>query len=58
MNIYGDMRTCIKCKMKADVVEKGNDYCCDCWFKYFTGETMEQYEKKIKQLDELRNFKK
>ena len=58
MNIYGDMRTCIKCKMKADVVEKGKDYCCDCWFKYFTGETMEQYEKKIKQLDELRNFKK
>ena len=58
MNIYGDMRTCIKCKMIADVVEKGKDYCCDCWFKYFTGETMEQYEKKIKQLDELRNFKK
>jgi hypothetical protein len=31
MNIYGDMRTCIKCKNKADVVEKGKDYCASCW---------------------------
>ena len=35
MNMYGDIRTCIKCKNKADVVEKGKDYCASCWFKYF-----------------------
>ena len=43
--------------MKADVVEKGKDYCADCWFKCFSGETLEQYEKRIKQLDELRKDK-
>ena len=57
MNIYGDMRTCIKCKNKADVVEKGKDYCCDCWFKYFSGESIEEYEKRVKQLDQARKDK-
>nr|BAR28859.1 hypothetical protein [uncultured Mediterranean phage uvMED] len=57
MNIFGDMRTCVRCKMKADVVEKGKDYCCDCWFKYFSGETIEQYEKRVKQLDQARKDK-
>ena len=51
MNIYGDMRTCIKCKMKADVVEKGKDYCVSCWFKHFEGMTIEEYEKKNKDLN-------
>ena len=57
MNIYGDMRTCIKCKNKADVVEKGKDNCCDCWFKYFSGESIEEYEKRVKQLDQARKDK-
>ena len=57
MNIYGDMRTCIKCKNKADVVEKGKDYCASCWFRYFSGETIEQYEKRVKQLDQARKDK-
>ena len=42
MNIYGDYRICCKCKMKADVVERGKDYCADCWFKYFSGETLKK----------------
>ena len=57
MNIYGDMRTCIKCKMKADVVEKGKDYCAECWFQYFSGETIEQYEKRQNELEERRKKK-
>ena len=43
--------------MKADVVEKGKDYCCDCWLQYFSGETMEQYEKRQNELEERRNKK-
>ena len=57
MNMYGDIRTCIKCKNKADVVEKGKDYCVSCWFRYFSGETIEQYEKRVKQLDQARKDK-
>ncbi len=57
MNMYGDIRTCIKCKNKADVVEKGKDYCASCWFKYFSGESIEEYEKRVKQLDQARNDK-
>ena len=58
MNIYGDMRTCIKCKNKADVVEKGKDYCAECWFRYFSGETIEQYEKRNKEIDIERERKR
>ena len=43
--------------MKADVVEKGKDYCAECWFQYFSGETMEQYEKRQNELEERRNKK-
>ena len=57
MNIYGDMRTCIKCKMKADVVEKGKDYCAECWFQYLSGETIDQYEKRQNELEERRRIK-
>ncbi len=57
MNIYGDMRTCIKCKNKADVVEKSKDYCAECWFKHFSGESIEDYEKRVKQLDQARKDK-
>ena len=58
MNIYGDMRTCIKCKNKADVVEKSKDYCAECWFKYYSGETIEQYEKRNNELEQARKDKK
>jgi len=57
MNIYGDMRTCIKCKNKADVVEKSKDYCAECWFKYYSGETIEQYEKRNNELEQARKDK-
>ena len=57
MNIYGDMRTCIKCKNKADIVEKGKDYCASCWFRYFSGETIEQYEKRNNELEQARKDK-
>ena len=56
-NIYGDIRTCIKCKNKADVVEKGKDYCCSCYFKYYCGETIEQYEKRTNELNQKREDK-
>ena len=56
--MYGDIRNCIKCKNKADVVEKSKDYCCDCWFKYFSGETIEQYEKRNNELEQARKDKK
>ena len=48
MNIYGDMKICTKCDMKADVVENGKDYCAECWWKRFsnTGTTLKNYEKK------------
>ena len=55
--MYGDYRICCKCKMKADVVEKGKDFCAECWFRYFSGESIEEYEKRVKQLDQVRNDK-
>ena len=55
--MYGDVRQCIKCDMNADIVEKGKDYCASCWFKYFSGESIEEYEKRVKQLDQARKDK-
>jgi len=55
--MYGDVRQCIKCGMNADIVEKGKNYCANCWFKYFSGESIEEYEKRVKQLDQARNDK-
>ncbi len=52
-----DIRTCIKCKNKADVVEKGKDYCAECWFKYFSGESIEEYEKRNNELEQARKDK-
>ena len=52
--MYGDVRQCIKCGMNADIVEKGKNYCANCWFKYFSGESIEEYEKRVKQLDQAR----
>ena len=56
-NIYGDYRICCKCEMKADVVENGNDLCASCYFKHHTNTTLEEYEKRVKQLDQARNDK-
>ena len=56
-NIWMDKRICIRCKKKADVVEKGKDYCAECWFQYFSGETLEQYEKRKNELEERRKQK-
>ena len=56
--MYGDIRTCIKCKNKADVVEKAKDYCASCWFKYFSGESIEEYEKRNNELEQARKDKK
>ncbi len=55
--MYGDVRQCIKCDMNADIVEKGKNYCANCWFKYFSGESIEEYEKRVKQLDQARKDK-
>ena len=33
MNVYGDLKVCIKCKAFADIIEKGKDYCADCYSK-------------------------
>jgi len=55
--MYGDVRQCIKCDMNADIVEKGKDYCASCWFKHFSGESIEEYEKRVKQLDQARKDK-
>jgi len=56
-NIYGDYRICCKCEMKADVVENGNDLCASCYFKHHTNTTLEEYEKRVKQLDQARKDK-
>ena len=48
--MYGDIRTCIKCKNKA--------YCAECWFKYFSGESIAEYEKRINELEQARKDKK
>jgi len=56
-NIYLDYKICVKCGDPADVIESNKDYCCECWFKHFSGETIEEYEKRVKQLDQARNDK-
>ena len=56
-NIYFDKGQCIKCGMNADIVEKGKDYCASCWFKYFSGESIEEYEKRNNELEQARKDK-
>jgi len=56
-NIYLDYKICVKCGDPADVIESNKDYCCECWFKYFSGESIEEYEKRVKQLDQARKDK-
>lgn len=41
INIYGDVRKCHKCKEKADIVEKGKDYCANCWSLKYLGKSIE-----------------
>lgn len=57
-NIYGDYRICCKCGMKADVVENGNDLCASCYFKFHTNTTIEEYEKRHKEIDIERERKR
>ena len=57
MNMYGDVRKCVKCGMSADIIEKGKDYCAECWFKYFSGESIEEYEKRNNELEQARKDK-
>lgn len=52
-----DDRNCIRCKKKADVVERGKDYCASCYFICFIGETIEGYEKRINELEQARRDK-
>lgn len=48
-NMYGDYRTCHKCKKSADIVEKNKDYCASCYFIYVIGKPIEEYEKELKE---------
>jgi hypothetical protein len=57
-NIYGDLRLCIKCGMNADVVENNNDFCAECYFKSHTNTTLEEYEKRNKEIDIERERKR
>jgi hypothetical protein len=52
-----DDRDCIRCKNKADVVEKGKNYCVSCYFILFNDETIEEYEKRQNELEERRRKK-
>ena len=56
-NIYGDYKVCIKCKNHADVIEKGKDYCVECWFEHIEGKKFEDVKKEIdvKAIDFLQN---
>jgi hypothetical protein len=48
-NIYGDIKLCIKCKNPADVIEKGKDYCVECWFEHIEGKKFEDVKKEIEE---------
>lgn len=48
-NIYGDYKVCIKCKNHADVIEKGKDYCVECWFENVEGVKFKDVEKQIEE---------
>jgi hypothetical protein len=45
--MYGDYRTCFRCKKSADIVEKGKDYCADCYFICIIGKPIEEYEREL-----------
>ena len=49
INIYGDYKVCIKCKDPADVIEKGKDYCVECWFENVEGVKFKDVEKQIEE---------
>ena len=56
-NIYGDYKICIKCKDPADVIEKGKDYCVECWHDHVNnGKSFKEVEKHIE--EEKRFIKK
>ena len=41
----------------SDLVVGTGDFTAECWFKYFSGETLEQYEKRISQLEHIKESK-
>jgi len=45
--MYGDQRSC-KCGQDAKLVEKGRDYCCDCYARVILGKTMAEIEEELK----------
>ena len=52
--MYGDIRTCQTvskgkvCNEDAKLVERGRDYCCDCYARVILGKTMAQIEEELK----------
>ena len=51
--MYGDVRTCQTvskgkvCNEDAKLVQRGKDYCCDCYARVILGKTMEQIDKEL-----------
>ena len=51
--MYGDVRTCQTvskgkvCNEDAKIVERGKDYCCDCYARVILGNTMAQIEEEL-----------
>jgi hypothetical protein len=43
------IKLCIKCKDPADVIEKGKDYCVECWFEHIEGKKFEDVKKEIEE---------
>ena len=56
-NIYGDIKICIKCKNHADVVEKGKDYCAECWFQHVEGKSIKEADQEIKEEERFKDKK-
>jgi predicted amidophosphoribosyltransferase len=55
MNIYGDYKICRTCGMKADVIERGRDYCAECWFNMHSDRTFESIDKEIQESENEKN---
>ena len=52
--MYGDVRTCQTvskgkvCNEDAKLVQRGKDYCCDCYARVILGKTMAEIEEELK----------
>jgi hypothetical protein len=56
-NIYGDYKVCIKCKNHADVIEKGKDYCVECWYLHINGRSIKEADQEIKEEERFKDKK-